>query len=152
MISSKQAKRKCCEDISLIENYQQAINDNTQTWHCHHKREIQNGIMIWTSDELIKLGQYYNVKAEELIFLKNSEHRKLHNQAFNPKTKRKVSANDSEMLSKRAAGNKGNLDSPYSVFGKKFKEHYGITKHSDLKLYNRELQWYHRNGKCRWEA
>lgn len=152
MINVYHTKKKCCEDITLIENYEQAINDEKETWTCHHRREIQDGIMIWTSEELIKLGQYFNVKAEELIFLRESEHRKIHNTAFNPKTKRKVSANDSENLSKRMLGDKRNLGKPYSVFGKKFKEHFGMTKYENLKLYNRELKWFHRNGKCRWEV
>ena len=40
MINEKNAKRFCNEDISLIENYDKAIVDNTQTWHCHHRAEI----------------------------------------------------------------------------------------------------------------
>lgn len=39
-----------------------------------------------------------------------------------------------------------------SEFGMKFKEHYGITKSQNNKLYNTELLWYRRhNNKCRWE-
>ena len=30
----------CCEDISLIENYKDAVEDKTQIWDCHHRREI----------------------------------------------------------------------------------------------------------------
>ena len=41
MINVNQAKAYCCEDISLIENYEQALNDKTQTWDCHHKLEIE---------------------------------------------------------------------------------------------------------------
>lgn len=42
---------------------------------------------------------------------------------------------------------------PTSEFGKKFKDHYGITNHQNHKLYDRELHWYHKhNKKCRWEV
>lgn len=41
---------------------------------------------------------------------------------------------------------------PKSEFGNKFKAHYGITKHEDTKLYQREYLWYYtHNNKCRWE-
>lgn len=32
MINTAQANKYCKEDISLIEKYQIAVNDNTQTW------------------------------------------------------------------------------------------------------------------------
>ena len=39
-----------------------------------------------------------------------------------------------------------------SEFGRKFKEHFGITKYENSKLYNKEQMWYYRhNHKCRWE-
>ena len=39
-----------------------------------------------------------------------------------------------------------------SEFGRKFKEHYGILRHQDIKLYKKEHWWYkHHNYKCRWE-
>ena len=41
---------------------------------------------------------------------------------------------------------------PYSVFGIKFKEHFGITRYENKKLYNKEYDWYRsHNHKCRWE-
>lgn len=65
----------CCEDISLIENYKQAISDTTQTWDCHHRLETDLGL---TRDELIKQNKYFNVPASELIFLTRAEHVRLH--------------------------------------------------------------------------
>lgn len=38
-----------------------------------------------------------------------------------------------------------------SEFGLKFKEHFGITNSDDHKLYDKELHWFKRYGKCRWE-
>ena len=37
-------------------------------------------------------------------------------------------------------------------FGIKFFEHFGITRPDDVKLYNKEFNYYHYHGKCRWEA
>lgn len=56
-------------DYSKIENYDKAIADTTQTWHCHHKLE-----MFFTKKELIEMGRYYNVPARELIFLTKKDH------------------------------------------------------------------------------
>ena len=73
MISEAKARKYCKEDISLIENYEQAINDNTQKWHCHHRRET-----IYTREGLIEIGEYYHRPACELIFLTKTEHNKIH--------------------------------------------------------------------------
>ena len=73
MINEKLAKIYCKNDISLIENYDQAISDTTQMWHCHHRRET-----VLSRKELIEIGEYYNRPACELIFLTKSEHNSLH--------------------------------------------------------------------------
>lgn len=41
---------------------------------------------------------------------------------------------------------------PNSIFGIKFKEHYGITKKEDPSLYGAEITWYRRHHKFRWET
>ena len=44
MINEKGAKRFCSEDISLIENYNEAISDEEKMWDIHHRRECdENG-------------------------------------------------------------------------------------------------------------
>lgn len=82
MICEYTTKRFCKEDISLIENYDKAIADETQTWHCHHRDEVKtlpSGIKVFRSrEDLIEAGRYYNCPASELIFLTCSEHRRLH--------------------------------------------------------------------------
>lgn len=76
---SKNAWAYCCEDLSLIENYDKAVNDNTQIWRCHHRLEIQDdGKIIYTSKQLEEQGLYYNRPASELIFMTLSEHNALH--------------------------------------------------------------------------
>ena len=73
MIDKKRAIKYCKNDISLIENYDKAIADKSQTWQCHHRRET-----IYSAKELIDIGEYYNRPAEELIFLTSNEHHRLH--------------------------------------------------------------------------
>ena len=80
MICEKTVKQFCNEDISLIENYQEAINDNTQTWHCHHRLEIE---LNKSKKELINMNLYYNRQASELIFLTKKDHMSLHQKINN---------------------------------------------------------------------
>jgi len=48
-------------------------------------------------------------------------------------------------------GNTNALNKPTSIFGKKYFEHFGYTRHKNIKQYKTELSWYKRHGKCRWE-
>ena len=75
MINEKNVKRYCCEDISLIENYQDAINDKEQTWDCHHRLETDLGL---STQELNDSNRYWKVEAKYLIFLTPSEHHRIH--------------------------------------------------------------------------
>ena len=76
MINIKQAKLYCNGDITQIENYEKAINDKTQIWVCHHRKETDEGLYM---RQLIQKNLYYNIPPNELIFLTRSEHGKLHN-------------------------------------------------------------------------
>lgn len=84
----KIARIYCCEDLSLIENYDKAINDNTQIWDCHHRLEIQDNRRLY-AHELKELGLLYNRPASELIFLTKSEHSKLHAKNIHDETREK---------------------------------------------------------------
>ena len=77
MINEYYAKNFCCDDISLIENYELAIADTTQTWDCHHRGEVLPCGRFSRAD-LKKFGLYYKRPASELIFLTKSEHMSLH--------------------------------------------------------------------------
>ena len=101
MVNEYQTKRFCKDDISLIENYDKAIDDTTQVWHCHHRRET-----IFSRKDLIEIGEYYNRPACELIFLTPNEHHRLHNLG------KKVSAETRQKLSE---ANKGEN---HPMFGK----------------------------------
>lgn len=77
MISETRAKLYCKEDISLIENYDIAVNDKNRKWVVHHRGEIlpcgRYGRIV-----LKKFGLYYHRPACELIFMTRTEHIKLH--------------------------------------------------------------------------
>lgn len=77
MINIKLAKRYCKEDITLIENYSEAISDTTQTWTIHHKGEILP-CGRYSINDLKKFNLYYHRPASELIFIRSAEHTKLH--------------------------------------------------------------------------
>lgn len=74
-----------CKDYTKIENYDKAINDETQVWVCHHRLETckykdRNRKEWIRRDENIPmrvlkfLGLYYDRPPEELIFMTNDEH------------------------------------------------------------------------------
>ena len=69
------AKQYCCEDLSLIENYNEAVADKENIWVCHHRKETDLGMK---SFELMANGLYFNRPASELIFLTRDVHAKLH--------------------------------------------------------------------------
>lgn len=81
MIRENRAMLYCCEDISNIENYELALNDKEQVWHCHHRGEILP-CGRYSMDSLKKFGLYWNRPASELIFMTCSEHRRLHAHAM----------------------------------------------------------------------
>ena len=79
MINEKNAKSYCSEDIALIENYNEAIADQTRMWDIHHRRECdENGRTLFTKKQLIEMNLYVKRPASELIFVTRSMHSKLH--------------------------------------------------------------------------
>lgn len=76
MISKRCAKQYCCEDISLIENYDKAIISD-EMWDCHHRLEIQDTKIV-SPNELIEQNLYFNRPSNELIFLPHNEHLRMH--------------------------------------------------------------------------
>ena len=55
----------------------------------------------------------------------------------------------SEALKGRSSWNKGKAA---SIFGKSFKEYYGITSYDDIKLYRKEYYFYKKYNKFSWEV
>lgn len=98
MINYKNVKKYCSGDYTKIENYEKAVSDTTQMWHCHHRLETHtsDGLIrqeTLTSEELIALNTYYDRPEEELIFLTKKEHRTLHAKNMNSATRKKLSEN-----------------------------------------------------------
>lgn len=77
MISKANAEKYCAEDISLIENYNEAVSSK-ELYHCHHRLEIQDDGQTYSVRQLKEKGLYYNRPASELIFLSQDEHFQLH--------------------------------------------------------------------------
>ena len=75
MINKKQVKR-FCKDYTKIENYEEAVNDKTRTWICHH---ILGELL--TSQQLLDHDFYYDVPPCMLKFVTRSEHMRLHNKS-----------------------------------------------------------------------
>ena len=68
--------KKCCKDYTKIENYEEAANDTTQTWICHH---ILGEIL--SREQLEAHDFYYNVPSCMLKFVTWSEHTRIHGKA-----------------------------------------------------------------------
>jgi hypothetical protein len=97
MINFEYANRFCKDNIALIENYEQAMSDETQTWHCHHRLETDFGLL---KDKLKEQGLYYHRSASELIFLTNAEHIRLHQteRMKDPTRRQRISDSQSERM------------------------------------------------------
>ena len=141
MICERTIYKFCCEDPSLIENYYEAINDKEQTWHCHHKLEIQEN-KIYSAHELINLGLYWHRPAKELIFLTSHEHHKIHFSVINKGHKRHLGYKHSDESKKKmsiAHTGKRKLYKP----AKKYK---WLTTNNEIRLMDeRNAKRYHPN-------
>ena len=79
----KHTFERYCKNYQDIENYEAAKKDNFKNWEVHHRLETHNSdgerrLVDITRDELKALGMYWQRPAEELIFMKRSEHLFLH--------------------------------------------------------------------------
>ena len=72
MINERKVKR-ICKDYTKIENYEEAVKDTTQTWHCHH---ILGEIL--SRQQLKDHDFYYDVPPCMLKFVTGTEHKRLH--------------------------------------------------------------------------
>ena len=118
---------KYCDKPEFIENYDLAISDTTQTWHCHHRLEE-----FVSKKWLIEHNDYYNVSPNELIFLTKSEHIRLHRKdnKFSEETKRK--------MSKSQKGKKLSEEAKRKVS----ESHKGLWKGKHWKLIDGKRVWY----------
>lgn len=142
MIKKFNVKQYCCEDISLIENYAEAIADTETTWDCHHRdevRELPSGMVaLRTQEELMENGRYYGCPANELIFLKPSDHHALHAKHLSKERTEEWNNNVS----------KGHLKG----FGKMFYEATGMLPRENRSYYNYCNKVYNEKGVLYWEV
>jgi hypothetical protein len=166
MINLREVKKYCKEDVSLIENYDIAMNDKSQTWHCHHKLGV-NTDYCNSTDELKLMGIYYDRPACELIFVTKDEHRKIHsvnsigakNGMFGTHKTEEEKVNLSKKLTgiKRSKETKEKMSKTrvgkaYSEFAIKYKEYHGYGHNENPRQYDTEKHYFYRNGKCPWEV
>lgn len=116
MINIKHAKRFCKDDISKIENYEQAISDKRQ-WVCHHRLEMTiDGEFAHTKESLSKLGMYKKRPYFELIFMPQAEHIKLHQNTRNTFKGKHHSKESIEAKSKWSIANIGDASKEYHMY------------------------------------
>lgn len=132
MICEKSAKQFCCEDISLIENYQEAINDS-ERWECHHKLGVNK-----SRQELKENDLYFNRPSSELIFLRHVVHRKMHTvwnkgktDVYSDETKLRIS----NSLKDQTAWNKGKSGFTWNPTKRKYK---WLTPSGEIKIMHRQ--------------
>lgn len=140
MINVNDAKIYCKEDISKIENYDKAVADTSQTWHCHHRTEIWWNCSV---NDLIENECYYNRKARELIFLTPSDHRRLHNENLTNETRRKKS----ETMKGKFSGKKHPL---YGKTGTFTGKHHSVETKIKMSAVHKGMTWKVINGKRTW--
>lgn len=110
MIDSKRA-RQYCTDPSKIENYDIAITDRENLWVVHHRGEILP-CGRYSQATLKKFGLYWHRPPEELIFMKQGEHIKMHQTGVRFTDEHRAN------LSKSAIGKHcGELHPRFGVFG-----------------------------------
>lgn len=102
MFSIEKAKRYCCEDLSLIENYDKASKDLIEKWDLHHRMEEEG----YSVKELIDKGMYYKRPASELKFLTHKEHMSLHKKGNNYMLGKKHSEEAKKKMSEAHKGEK----------------------------------------------
>jgi len=162
ILGKKYAKRICREDISLVENYDKAIADTTQTWILHHRDEIRvlpSGMIARRSaEELKENGRYYHCPANELIFMSQFDHlslhhtgklvseeskRKYHDSRIGRESPRKNAVLTNETKEKLAQCNLTDL-------GKAFINHYHKMPYECKHFYDIERKFYKRHGYFRY--
>lgn len=69
-----------CQDVlENIEGWDKMLNDTSgQRWELHHRDEIPRDDVVVSKEELINRGEYFNLPANKLIFMTESEHRSMH--------------------------------------------------------------------------
>jgi hypothetical protein len=133
--------------ITDIEGWHDALN-SSELYIPHHVLEWK-----YTSDELKQMNRYYDVPADELIWMPQSVHkcnRYIHKgyQVKDEKQKGKTLKPHNTESKIKASNSKRKKDG----FAILFYNHYGKYSFEDIKFYNREKLYFYRHNKTpRWE-
>lgn len=107
MICKYTIEQYCKDPIEWIENYEEAVNDTEQTWHCHHRYEIEYHL---SKIELQAMDFYFNRPFDELIFLTQKDHVSLHNKGrIAPNKGKQLTEEWKQKLSESGKGNQNSL-------------------------------------------
>lgn len=129
-------------EIEKIENYEKALNDKTQIWHCHHRLELTlDGEFAHTPEELNRLGMYYKRPYYELIFLTPSQHRKLHGLGLKESSREKMSK--ASKLNRQTKQIESPTKGKFRIeFSKAYYEHFNILPCEDWNKWRNEYYWF----------
>lgn len=80
----KALKLYCAGDITTIEGYWEAFNDESHTRYCcHHREEIQHDGTEISKQQLIDEHRYYKVEPDMLVIMEIKEHNSIHHKGKN---------------------------------------------------------------------
>lgn len=141
--------KQYCQEYWKIENYQEAVNDQSQTWHCHHRHEIEYNL---SKIELQALGFYFDRPFCELIFLTPKEHKRLHTEGENhpmygkeaPNKGKHITKETKTKMSNAMKGNQNGLK--YHITAEELYDLYVLQGLSTYKI----AKMYGCNSQCIW--
>lgn len=144
MINIKDVKRYCKDDLSMIENYDVAINSD-ESYDCHHRLEFTiNCEYAHSKEELIRMNMYYNRPYFELIFMKSSEHHAMHVRHYNANRDYSFTQTQEyrEKMSKSCMGKGKGIHKTDEHKKKLSDSHKGIFKGKKWKVVDGKRVWY----------
>ena len=138
MINEEIIKRKCycCEDLSLIENYNEAVN-SPEEYVIHHRLEIQ-GDKLLSRKELKEMNMYFNRPASELIFMTYSEHSRIHMQVTRNKIYTTLKDDTKNKLSNLAKKNGLGLIKTPKQLNKIWTKYKWLTPSGEIKVMHKQ--------------
>ena len=127
----------CSEPLDKIEHYEEAKTEGFNDWCIHHRLELQEDGIRMSRQELKDKNLYYGRPAEELIFMRVSEHVTLHNAGENHPFFGKHHSEESKL--KIAANNARNM------LGK----HHSEESKLKMSKAKRDIHWWNNGISCK---
>ena len=103
-------QKYCSEPLTQIENYEKAKLEDFRGWCIHHRLELHPDFSVrFTTASLKQLNLYYNRPARELIFLRSSEHVRIHHKGIWTEEQRSKQSERMKVACKRQTNVNNNL-------------------------------------------